>query len=50
MFMVLFTAFLVTCLKFNNLWVDKIPYIVNNKTRQRDVNISDIIDTSRLDQ
>ena len=50
MFMVLFTAFLVTCLKFNNLWVDTIPYMVNNKTRQRDVNISDIIDTSRLDQ
>ena len=48
--MVLFTTFLVTCLRFHVLWVDTVPFEMNNQTGQRDVIFSDLFDLSRFDR
>ena len=48
--MVLFTTFLVSCLRFHILWVDTIPFEKNNQTGQRDVIVSDLFDLSGLDR
>jgi len=48
MFIVLFTAFIVTCLRFHNLWVDKVTFVENNNTKQRDIIFGDLIDLSKL--
>ncbi len=44
--MVLLAAFIVTCLKFHNLWVDKIK--VDNTTEERDVEFGDLFDTANI--
>ena len=50
LFMVIFTTFLVTCLRFHILWVDTIPFEKNNQTGQRDVIVSDLFDLSGFDR
>ena len=48
MFMVLLATFLFTCLKFDNLVVDKVTYYHDNTTGERDVLFSDLFDIDRL--
>ena len=48
--MVVFTTFLVTCLRFHILWVDTIAFEKNNQTGQRDVIVSDLFDLSGFDR
>jgi hypothetical protein len=48
--MVVFTTFLVTCLRFHVLWVDTVPFEKNNQTGQRDVIFSDLFDLSGFDR
>lgn len=48
--MVVFTTFLVSCLRFHILWVDTIPFEKNNQTGQRDVVVSDLFDLSGFDR
>ena len=50
LFMVVFTTFLVSCLRFHILWVDTIPFEKNNQTGQRDVIVSDLFDLSGFDR
>ena len=50
LFMVVFTTFLVTCLRFHVLWVDTVPFEKNNQTGQRDVIFSDLFDLSGFDR
>ena len=50
LFMVVFTTFLVTCLRFHVLWVDTVPFEENNQTGQRDVIFSDLFDLFGFDR
>ena len=48
--MVLLAAFIVTCLRFHNLWVDTITihHIVGNSTEERDVEFGDLFDVGNI--
>eukprot|EP00731_Ephydatia_muelleri_P020189 Em0012g1014a len=45
-FIISFTTFIVTCLRFRILWADKVPIVETNMTR--DVLFSDLFDLSQL--
>ena len=47
-FIVFFSVFLVTCLRFHRLFTDKITYVIDNTTNERDVVFSDLFDERRL--
>ena len=48
LFIVIFSVFLVTCLRFNRLFADKITYVTNNTTNERDIVFGDLFDEKRL--
>ena len=48
LFIVFFSVFLVTCLRFNRLFADKITYYKDNRTNERDIIFSDLFDEKRL--
>lgn len=44
----IFSVFLVTCLRFNRLFADKVTYINDNRTDERDIVFGDLFDEKRL--
>ena len=48
LFIVCFSVFIVTCLRFNRLFLDKITYVKDNTTNERDVMFGDLFDQTRL--
>lgn len=47
-FIVLFTAFIIQCLRFSLLTADTITFVKNNVTGERDIIFSDLFDLDRL--
>jgi len=48
LFMVIFTTFVVTCLRLDNLWADTITYVNDNVTEERDVLFEDLFDIKQF--
>jgi autophagy-related protein 9 len=48
LFIVCFSVFIVTCLRFNRLFLDKITYVKDNTTNERDIVFGDLFDQTRL--